>query len=106
MNLYFSWLLLAVAISASPRDLVEDAKKYLLPGNVVPTHYSLTIYTHIENFRLGQEKTFQFEGYVNISILPVEDNVQEVIIHTYDIEIVSVALESSNNCSYTFYGVR
>lgn len=93
------WVVLLVASAgakASPsRDLAEDADKFLLPWNIRPEHYDLTIYTHIENFQDQVEESFEFMGVSEITFNVLYGDVADLVLHTYDtISIVSAQIIS------------
>lgn len=87
-------LLAAAAMGASnPRDLADDAEKFLLPGDISPVNYNLTLFTNIEKFQTGQESTFVFSGINEITVDVLYDNVTDVVLHTYDdVGIVSATI--------------
>lgn len=62
----------------------NDAKKYLLPGNLRPIHYDLMINTYIENFDKERIESYKFDGQTAITLVAVQDNVKSIVLNIHD----------------------
>jgi len=80
--------LLAAGINA---DLAADADKYLLPWNIRPEHYDLTLFTHMEYFDPADNDSFGYSGSVDINFVVLYGDQSEVVLHTYDDMSISYA---------------
>ncbi|KAL0271454.1 UNVERIFIED_CONTAM: hypothetical protein PYX00_008543 [Menopon gallinae] len=70
----------------------SEAEKYLLPGNIIPVHYDLRLNTYMEKFNSSDEKSFQFDGSVRITILTVQDQVKSIVMNIDELNITSAVL--------------
>lgn len=84
---------LIVAVTA----VDDEASKYFLPGNVIPTYYEVNLLTKIEQFEDNNENSFVFDGQVLITLSAVEDNVTSIALNSDDtITIHSASLTSKD----------